>query len=54
MFFYSLEIPFIVYYLAIAIAILIFIFIIIKIQKRFKEDAPADLFVQPAGEHPYS
>ncbi|MGE4382303.1 MAG: ABC transporter permease [Arcobacter sp.] len=38
MFFYSLEIPFIVYYLAIAIAILIFIFIIIKIQKRFKED----------------
>ncbi|MDY3200791.1 MAG: ABC transporter permease [Arcobacter sp.] len=38
MFFYSLEIPFIVYYLAIAIAVLIFIFIIIKIQKRFKED----------------
>ncbi|BAK72846.1 hypothetical protein [Arcobacter sp. L] len=38
MFFYSLEIPFIVYYLAIAIAVLIFIFIIIKIQKKFKED----------------
>lgn len=37
-FFYSLEIPFIVYYFAIAIAILLFIFIIIKIQKKFKED----------------
>lgn len=38
MFFYNLEVPFIVYYFAIAIAILLFIFIIIRIQKRFKEE----------------
>ncbi|WP_418185920.1 ABC transporter permease [Aliarcobacter vitoriensis] len=38
MFFYNLEIPFIVYYFAIAIAILFFIFVIVKIQKRFKDD----------------
>lgn len=37
MFFYTLEIPFIVYYLVIGIFILVFIFIIIKIQKRFRE-----------------
>lgn len=38
MFFYSLEIPFVVYYLAIGLFILVFIFIIIKLQKRFKEE----------------
>ncbi|MCT7560474.1 ABC transporter permease [Aliarcobacter butzleri] len=38
MFFYNLEVPFIVYYFAIAIAILLFILIIIRIQKRFKEE----------------
>lgn len=37
MFFYTLEIPFIVYYFVIGIFILFFIFIIIKIQKRFRE-----------------
>lgn len=37
MFFYNLEIPFIVYYLAIVVAVLLFIFIIIRLQKKFKE-----------------
>lgn len=37
MFFYTLEIPFIVYYFVIGIFILFFIFIIMKIQKRFRE-----------------
>lgn len=39
MFFYNLEIPFVVYYLAIVILVLISIFIIIRIQKRFKENS---------------
>lgn len=38
MLFYSLEIPFVVYYLAIGLFILVFIFIIIKLQKRFKDE----------------
>ena len=38
MFFYSLEIPFIVYYIFIALFILIFIFIVSKLQKRYKEE----------------
>lgn len=38
MFFYSLEIPFVVYYLVIAIFIAIFIFIIVRLQKKFKEE----------------
>ncbi len=38
MFFYEIEIPFIVYYFAIAIIIVIFSFFIIKLQKRFKDE----------------
>lgn len=37
MFFYEIEIPFIVYYFMIAVFIFIFGFLIIKLQKRFKE-----------------
>lgn len=36
--FYTLEIPFVVYYFVIGILILIFIFIIIKIQKKYREE----------------
>ena len=38
MFFYTLDIPFIVYYFVIAIFVFIFIFIIIKLQNRFREE----------------
>ena len=37
-FFYDLDIPFVVYYVAIAILILVFTYIIIKVQKRYKEE----------------
>ena len=38
LFFYDINIPFVVYYVALAVAILICIFIIVFIQKRFKKN----------------
>lgn len=38
MFFYTLEIPFVVYYFAIGIFVFIFIFIVVKLQARFRND----------------
>ena len=39
LFFYSIEIPFVVYYFAVIVFVLIFTYLIIKIQKRFKENS---------------
>ena len=39
MFFYTLDIPFVAYYIVISIFVLIFIFIVIKLQDRFRKES---------------